>query len=113
MVREKAAKQTEAFKYSRPDEAYRAARRRIVNNALRRKQLTLDLSNFGLVDLPAEIEQLTSLRSLNISNNQLTQLPSEIGGLELSNNQLTELPNDLRDGAKRTRRDRKDLHLDQ
>jgi Leucine-rich repeat (LRR) protein len=70
-----------AFKYASPDDAYKAARRRIINNALRRKQSSLDLSNFGLADLPVEIGQLRSLRDLDISNNQLANLPPQIGEL--------------------------------
>lgn len=71
-----------SFKYASPSEAYRAARRRIVNNALRRKQTSLDLSNFGLVELPKEIGQLSSLKNLDISKNQLTALPAEIGDMQ-------------------------------
>jgi hypothetical protein len=69
------------FKFSSPEAAFKAARRRIVNNALRREQRSLDLSHFGLVDLSPEIGQLKSLRTLNISNNQIVSLPAEIGGL--------------------------------
>jgi Leucine-rich repeat (LRR) protein len=75
-------KPTISFKFGSPDEAYRAARRRIVNNALRRKQRSLDLSNFGLAELPAEIGLLHFLQELNISNNQLVNLPFEIGNLK-------------------------------
>ncbi|WP_442868233.1 leucine-rich repeat domain-containing protein [Bradyrhizobium sp. CCBAU 53415] len=81
-----------------PDEAYQVARRRIINNAKRRKQESLDLSGKGLKALPAEIGQLTSLKKLDLSGNQLTTLPSEINlltnleDLNLSDNAITSLP---------------------
>jgi internalin A len=56
------------------------------------------LSYLQLTTLPVEIEQLTNLTSLDLSNNQLTTLPMNIGrltdltSLDLSNNQLTTLP---------------------
>ena len=63
------------------EDAYRLARRRILNNAKRRGQLTLDLSNKGLTKLPPEIGQLPELTELVLSNNKLTTLPPEIGQL--------------------------------
>ena len=41
----------------------------------------LDLSGNQLTSVPAEIGQLTSLRELYLSGNQLTSLPAEIGQL--------------------------------
>jgi Leucine-rich repeat (LRR) protein len=70
-----------SFKCASPEEAYKAAKRRIVNNALRREQSSLDLSNFGLTELPIEIGQLNLLQDLNISNNQLVNFPPEFGGM--------------------------------
>jgi hypothetical protein len=61
----------------------------------------LNLSNNQLTDLPAEIGQLHSLRSLDLSCNQLTNLPAEIGQLHsltklfVSYNQLTSLPAEI------------------
>ncbi|MBN2003102.1 MAG: GTP-binding protein [Anaerolineae bacterium] len=58
----------------------------------------LDLSNQGLTELPSEIGQLTKLQSLDLSHNHLTALPSEINqlielhALYLDDNQLTTLP---------------------
>ena len=53
--------------------------------------------------MPAEIWQLTSLRALDLSDNQLTSLPAEIGQLtslevlDLSGNQLTSLQAEIRE----------------
>ena len=62
----------------------------------------LSLYGFGLTGaVPAEIGQLTSLRVLNLGDNQLTSLPAEIGQLtslkelDLSDNQLTSLPAEI------------------
>ena len=58
----------------------------------------LYLYNNQLTQLPTEIGNLTQLTELDLSNNQLTQLPREIGNLtqltwlNLSDNQLTQLP---------------------
>lgn len=90
-----------AFKFGSSKEAYSAAKRRIINNALRRRQSSLDLSNFGLMELPPEIGQLRSLRKLDVSHNQLATLPSEIGDLaaltelDASANKLGEIPKNI------------------
>ena len=58
----------------------------------------LDLSGNQLTELPESLGQLTQLQSLDLSDNQLTELPESLGqltqlqSLDLSNNQLTELP---------------------
>ena len=58
----------------------------------------LDLSHNNLTQLPVEIGQLTQLTVLYLSNNKLTYLPVEIGLLTqltvlyLYNNNLTQLP---------------------
>ncbi len=70
---------------------------------LDRRDLTqLDISNNALDGaLPAEIRQLSKLRALDASDNQMTGVPAEIGQLsnlevlDLSNNQLTGLPYEL------------------
>jgi hypothetical protein len=82
------------------EEAFENARRRIIT-AHRRQQKSLDLSDKQLSALPSEIRQLTGLQFLDLSNNQLTALPPEIGqlaslqSLDLSNNQLTALPPEI------------------
>lgn len=62
----------------------------------------LNVSNNMLTGaLPSQIGQLTNLRVLNASGNQMTGVPAEIGKLtklqvlNLSNNQLTGLPLEL------------------
>ena len=54
------------------DDAYRLARRRIVNNALRRGQRSLDLSDKGLSELPPEIGLLPELQRLSLVETKLT-----------------------------------------
>ncbi|MFH4976638.1 hypothetical protein AB6A40_003347 [Gnathostoma spinigerum] len=61
----------------------------------------LDASCNRLRSVPADLSLLKSLRVLNLRNNRLKQLPSEISRLQLrsldiSENELTDLPTDLR-----------------
>lgn len=63
---------------------------------------SLDLSGRGLSDsLKAEVRHLTKLKTLNLSNNNFTDLPAEVGQLQqletlnLSNNPFTGLPHEL------------------
>jgi internalin A len=73
----------------------------IIHHAAQTQQTSLDFSNKGLTELPAELWQLTHLRSLSLSHNQLSQLPKELGQLSnltmllLDNNQLSQLPKEL------------------
>lgn len=61
----------------------------------------LYLSNNNLIQLPPEIGQLTEFVWLDLHGNRLTKLPAEIGqltnltGLSLRDNQLTELPPEI------------------
>ena len=71
---------------------------RIIAKAREDGATTLDLTGQGLGTLPPEIGNLTNLRSLVLSFNDLTVLPAEIGNLTnlvnlyLNNNQLMVLP---------------------
>lgn len=63
---------------------------------------TLDLSGRGLTEIPASVFSQTTLETLNLSNNRLTNAPqSQIGqlknlkSLDLSGNELTGLPAEL------------------
>ena len=73
----------------------------IIEKAVRDKVTELDLSSKGLTKLPAEIVQLTNLRSLYLSSNQLSSLPAEIvqltnlRSLHLKGNQLSSLPPEI------------------
>jgi hypothetical protein len=83
------------------EDAYKVARRAILNSARRRQQKSLDLRGKQLSALPPEIGQLTALESLDLGKNQLTALPPEIGrlaalhSLDVSENRLKTLPPEL------------------
>ena len=61
----------------------------------------LDLSHYGLTQLPLEVTELKNLTKLSLSQNRLTQLPPDIGKLEnlteldLSYNRLAQLPSEI------------------
>src|SRR6266571_5954237 len=64
--------------------------------------IELDLSQLNITRLPEELRELTHLKRLNLSNNQLTRiLPEELGQLtdlqrlDLHKNQLTYIPPEL------------------
>lgn len=75
-----------------------------IEQAARDGASRLDLSNNQLSELPAEITQLTNLSELYLSGNQLSELPAEIAQLTnlsqlyLSNNQLSIPPEILNEG---------------
>src|SRR5947209_8580841 len=61
---------------------------------------TLNLSELGLVRLPPEISELTALRKLDLSGNNLTSLRPiealpELTTLNLRENHLTQMPPEL------------------
>ena len=76
--------------------------RQTIADAARHRLTVLDLTNQGLVHLPADVGQLTSLLELRLEDNQLTSLPEEIGHLtnltklHLGQNEMTALPGEIR-----------------
>jgi Leucine rich repeat len=82
------------------EDAYESVRRSI-NDALRGQENSLDLSGNQLTALPPEVGRLTALQRLDLGKNQLTALPPEIGQLtalqrlELGGNRLTALPPEI------------------
>lgn len=73
-----------------------------IRHAKRGNERSLDLSNMGLTDLPAEITQLTMLETLKLSNNKLQnlkkveQLPN-LKEIDASNNLITSLHREMLD----------------
>lgn len=67
-----------------------------IRNAKRGNEKSLDLSGFGMTELPVDIQQLTMLEVLNISNNKLPnlrrveQLPN-LRVIDASNNNISSL----------------------
>ena len=61
----------------------------------------LDMSDYDLTNLPSSIGNLTQLRELVLTRNKLKSLPSQIGNLrklkylDLSSNDLTKLPDSI------------------
>ncbi len=81
---------------------------KLIEDAARTGQTELDLSRNQLSELPAEIGQLSKLTTLDLSGNQLSELPAEITQLanlttlDLSWNQLSELSAEIGQLAKLT-----------
>ena len=71
--------------------------------------MLLSVDNNQLTELPPEIGNLNYLGALLLYNNQLTELPPEISNLNnlgllwLEGNQLTELPPEIEELAQATR----------
>jgi len=79
--------------------------------------IELDLSQSYMTQLPEELKGLTHLQRLNLSNNQLTQIPLEelaqltnLQRLDLHKNHLTHIPPEL---AQLTNLQHLDLHTNQ
>jgi internalin A len=71
-----------------------------IRQAKRGKEKSLDLSNLELREIPVDIQQLTMLESLNVSNNKLTSLKRvedlpNLREIIASNNQITQLHQEL------------------
>ena len=67
-----------------------------IRHAKRGNEKTLDLSGFGISELPSDLLQLTMLEVLNISNNKLTNLRKieslpNLRVVDASNNNVTSL----------------------
>jgi Leucine-rich repeat (LRR) protein len=62
---------------------------------------SLDLSHLGLIELPVELFELSSLTDLDLSDNKIVNIPKEIGQLnalthlDLYKNQLVNLPKEI------------------
>ena len=73
----------------------------LIDIAVEAQSTDLNLSNYGLEEVPKSIVNLKSLRKLNLSRNRLAILPDFIGQLsklehlDLSDNFLTALPDSL------------------
>ena len=87
-----------------PEEKRKLAKRRIIDFLNDRTRDTLDLSWFQLSTLPPIFNTdpfINRLMDLILCENQLTELPKEIGQLQVlqnlsvNNNQLTELPEEI------------------
>lgn len=73
-----------------------------IRQAKRSKDKTLDLSNLELREIPVDIQQLTMLESLNVSNNKLTSLKRvedlpNLREIIASSNQIAQLHAELQD----------------
>lgn len=73
-----------------------------IRHAKRGNEKSLDLSNLGLSEIPVEIQQLSLLESVNVSNNRLTslvrleQLPN-LREIQANNNSIASLHPELQD----------------
>jgi Leucine-rich repeat (LRR) protein len=74
---------------------------RIIEEAVRDGRTELKLYYKGIVSLPEEIGNLTNLKELFLSGNQLTSVPKELSRLtnltelDLGGNQLKNVPREL------------------
>jgi internalin A len=90
-----------------------------IEEALKNRNIELNLSYLGLIELPERLFELTQLQTLHLDNNQLTELPERIGDLvqlqtlNLDRNQLTQLPERIGDLAQLQTLDRTGNQLTQ
>ena len=84
-----------------PEESLRQKVLATIRQAAREKWKKLDLSKWGISELPEEIGTLTQLMSLVLNSNQLTALPESIGNLtelwslDIHSNHLRALPSSI------------------
>lgn len=73
-----------------------------IRHAKRGNEKSLDLSGFGISELPSDLLQLTMLEVLNVSNNKLTNLRKieslpNLRVVDASNNNITSLHQEMVD----------------
>ena len=73
-----------------------------IRHAKRGNERAIDLSGMGLIELPIEINQLTSLQSINLSGNRLTSLRGiealqELRSINAANNSIVQLHEDFQE----------------
>lgn len=73
-----------------------------IRHAKRGNEKSLDLSGYGMSELPADIMQLTMLEVLNVSNNKLTNLRKidslpNLRVVDASNNNISSLHQEMLD----------------
>lgn len=73
-----------------------------IRHAKRGNQRQIDLSMMGLTEIPADINQLTSLESINLSGNRLTSLRGieelqALREINAQNNSIAQLHPELQD----------------
>ena len=73
-----------------------------IRHAKRGNERNIDLSNMGLTEIPVDINQLTSLESINLSNNRLTNLRGieelqQLLEINAQNNNIAQLHPEIQD----------------
>jgi internalin A len=73
---------------------------KLIELAAKERWKTLNLSDYQLISLPLEVTKLTSLTGLNLTRNNMANLPkitklTNLTYLNLFNNQLTSVPPEI------------------
>ena len=71
-----------------------------IRHAKRSNEKYLDISGYGMVDIPADIKSLSTLEVLVVSNNKLTTLKKVLDlpflrVLDASNNNISQIPPEI------------------
>lgn len=71
-----------------------------IRHAKRSNEKSLDISGYGMVDIPADIKSLSTLEVLVVSNNKLTTLKKVLDlpflrVLDASNNNISQIPPEI------------------